>query len=158
MEINKKNINKGYDKMLDKKMIINTLNKYNFDKSKYIVISGAAMVLLGIKEETNDIDIATTKEYYDYLLNNYNCKLEFTNMNNINVYYIDNIINFSYDNYSNDYIIKNGIHTQTINDLLAFKRAYGRDKDKKDIELILKFQSKNTKWKFCIFLFKMIEF
>lgn len=145
MEINKKNINKGYDKMLDKKMIINTLNKYNFDKSKYIVISGAAMVLLGIKEETNDIDIATTKEYYDYLLNNYNCKLEFTNMNNINVYYIDNIINFSYDNYSNDYIIKNGIHTQTINDLLAFKRAYGRDKDKKDIELILKFQSKNTK-------------
>lgn len=131
--------------MLNKKMIINTLNKYNLDKTKYIVISGAAMVLLGIKEETNDIDIATTKEYYDYLLNNYNCKLEFTNMNNINVYYIDNIINFSYDNYSNDYIIKNGIHTQTINDLLAFKRAYGRDKDKKDIELILKFQSKNTK-------------
>ena len=131
--------------MLDKKMILDVLNNYNLDKTKYIVISGAAMVLLGIKDTTNDIDIATTKEYYDYLLNNYNCKLELKNMNNINVHYIDDIINFSYDFFTTDCIIKNGIPVQKIEDLIELKRLLNRDKDKKDIELILSFLQKNTK-------------
>ena len=43
---------------------------YRHDKNEYVVISGAAMALLGIKDHTSDIDIAVTEEYYDYLLKN----------------------------------------------------------------------------------------
>ena len=55
--------------MLNRKEILKVIKKYDLDTSKFIVISGAAMVLLGIKEETQYIDIATTKDYYEFLLN-----------------------------------------------------------------------------------------
>ena len=51
---------------MNKEDIINILNKYNFDKDNYVVISGAAMVLLGIKDKTSDIDISVTDSYYNY--------------------------------------------------------------------------------------------
>ena len=55
---------------MNKEDIINTLNKYNLDSHKYIVLSGAAMVMLGIKDKTHDIDIAVTPDYYEYLKKN----------------------------------------------------------------------------------------
>lgn len=64
---------------MNKKEIINTLNKYNFDKNKFCIISGAALVLLGFIENTKDIDIAVTEDYYNQLLKDYNCIFERTN-------------------------------------------------------------------------------
>ena len=52
---------------MNKKDIYETLQKYNFEKNKYIVISGAAMVIQGVKDSTTDIDIAVSKDYYNYL-------------------------------------------------------------------------------------------
>lgn len=47
--------------------IFETLDKYNLDKNICIVLSGASLVVQGIIDETNDIDIATTTEYYQSL-------------------------------------------------------------------------------------------
>ena len=52
---------------MNKREIIEKLKKYNFDFSKYIVISGAAMVIHDVKEETSDIDIAVSDDYYLFL-------------------------------------------------------------------------------------------
>ena len=93
---------------MNKEEILKVLKKYNFDKDKYIVISGAAMVLLGIKESTSDIDISVTKDYYDYLLENYNCTFEKVNEYNNKVYFIDNIINFGFDYYKHKCILISG--------------------------------------------------
>lgn len=71
---------------MNKKDIINTLNKYNFDKNKFCIISGAALVLLGIIEKTKDIDIAVTEDYYSNLLKDYNCIFERTNEFNKDCY------------------------------------------------------------------------
>lgn len=62
--------------MLNKEDILNILRQYNFDSSKYVVISGAALVLRGIKETTTDIDIAVTDDLYTQLLQEYNCTFE----------------------------------------------------------------------------------
>ena len=48
---------------MNKEKIVDILKKYNFDKDEYIVISGACMVLYGIKETTSDIDISVTGVY-----------------------------------------------------------------------------------------------
>jgi len=122
--------------MLNRENIIDILHKYNFNINNYIVISGAAMVLLGYKEKTNDIDIAVTKEYYDYLLSHYNCTLERINEFNHKVYFIGGIINFSVDYYCNNYIMKNGIPIQKSEDIITLKQFLNREKDFKDIELI----------------------
>ena len=121
---------------MNKKDIINTLKKYNFDSTKYIVISSAAMVLLGIKDTTKDIDIAVSDDYYEYLLKNYNCKFERINEYGKKVYFIHDIINFSSTYYKNNRLIIEEIPIQTANDILELKLFLKREKDYKDIELI----------------------
>ena len=111
---------------MNKNEITNKLKKYNFDKSKYLVISGAAMVLLGIKKETSDIDIAVDKEYYDYLLSNYNAIFERCNEFNNKCYLIDNIINFGVDYYSDEKLIINDIPVQTPQHILSLKKYLNR--------------------------------
>lgn len=116
---------------MNKLEIINALKKYNLDKNEYIVISGAAMVLYGIKEETKDIDIAVTKRYNKYLIDNYDYEIE-----KGSIYYIDRIINFSTNYYSNDKRYIDDIPVQKINDILKLKLSLNREKDKIDIEKI----------------------
>ena len=121
---------------MNKKDIIDTLKKYNFDSTKYIVISSAAMVLLGIKDTTKDIDIAVSDDYYEYLLKNYNCKFERINEYGKKVYFIHDINNFSSTYYKNNRLIIEEIPIQTANDILELKLFLKREKDYKDIELI----------------------
>ena len=49
---------------MNKEQIFNELNKLELDKEKYVVISGASLVVQGIIEETSDIDLSVTDEYY----------------------------------------------------------------------------------------------
>lgn len=120
--------------------IIKILKELNLDSNNYIVISGAAMVLLGIKEYTTDIDIAVTKDYYNYLLSNYDCVYERTNEFGNKCYLINDNLNFGIDYYSDNNINIDGIPVQTPNDLIKLKEFLHRDKDTIDIELIKKKQ------------------
>lgn len=65
---------------MNKAEIIEKLNKYNLNKKEVTIISGAALVLHGIIAKTNDIDICVTKNYYNFLINNYNCICDKTNV------------------------------------------------------------------------------
>jgi len=53
--------------------------------------------------------------------------------NNVYVYYIDNVINFSTNYYDVDYNVINGFKIQTIESILELKESLNREKDKKDI-------------------------
>lgn len=127
---------------MDRNDIINMLNKYNLDKSKYMVVAGSAMTLLGVKERTNDIDLAVTQDYYDYLLQKYNCKLEITNAFGVNVYFIDDVISFSTSYYTEDKDWIDGIPIQKVEDIIKLKRGLNRPKDLIDIEILQKFLDK----------------
>ena len=122
--------------MLNKEQIITLLHQYNFDSKKYVVLSSAAMVLQNIKKSTKDIDISVTKDYYEYLLNNYSCTFEKESKFGRNVYFINNIINFGMDFYTKDYVLIEGIPVQKLEDVKKLKLFLNRDKDKKDIALI----------------------
>ena len=128
---------------MNRKEIIEKLKQYNFDKSNYIVISGAAMVLLGIKDKTSDIDIAVTQDYNDYLVDNYNVTFDRINEYNEPVYFIDNIINFAVTYYSNKKEYVEDIPVQNVNDILRLKKRLNREKDKKDIEKLEEYKRLN---------------
>jgi len=121
---------------MNKEDILNILKKYNFDTNQYMVISSSAMVLLGIKDTANDIDISVTHPYNSYLLDNFNCKFYKKNKYNEDVFYIDNIINFSTSYYCNNYTLVNGIKVQSIDDILKMKYSLNREKDILDIKLL----------------------
>ena len=129
---------------MNKVEIIKILKKYNFDTDKYIVISGASMVLQEIKEQTTDIDIAVDKDYSEYLLNNYNCVFERINEYGVNCYIIDNIINFSETYYNSNYKIIENIKVQDAYSILKLKENLQREKDKQDIKKLKRFISKNN--------------
>ena len=122
---------------MNREDILNQLKKYNLDTKNFIIIGSAALVLKGIKESTHDIDIATTKEYNNHLLKNFKCQFQ-KEIDGHKVYFIDNIINFSthyYNDFKGEWI--EGYLTQTPNEVLKLKETLNREKDKKDIKLIL---------------------
>lgn len=125
---------------MTKNDILQILRSYNLDSCQYIVISGAAMVLLGIKKETYDIDIAVTEELKNYLLENYKCNFERINEYGNPCYMIDDIINFSVTYYEDNRIYIEKIPIQTLDSLLKLKQNLNRDKDNFDIVLIKKYR------------------
>lgn len=115
------------------------LKKYDFDTSEYIVLSTGAMVLYGIKENANDIDIAVSEKLYNELLDKYECNLkceyEFDG-EKIKVYSFD-MFDFCTNSFNKDNInFIEGIPVHDIYSLLKFKQNLNRDKDQNDIKLI----------------------
>lgn len=124
---------------MNKEEILTLLNRYPLPKEEFIVISGAAMVLLGIKEETNDIDIAVSSRLFKRILEQYDCKFEKTDQFNNKIYFIDDIINFGQNYYDVDYLIYQKYQVQTPQAIKVLKKNLNRAKDQKDIALIDKY-------------------
>ncbi len=132
--MNKSNI----EQPLNKQDILSILNKYKFDKSEFIIISGASMVLQDIKKTTHDIDIAVSPNLLNDILEKHQCEVEKEDKeSNKSVYYLDNYINFSTNYFDNtQWQYYQGYKIQTADSLLKLKKELNREKDKEDIILI----------------------
>ena len=119
--------------------IIKLLKKYNFNPNKYLVVGGAALILYGLRDKTNTIDITTTKSYLNELLKQYDCVLERVNKDGTACYLIDDVINIgaSYYKRRREYI--EGFPVQTIDDLIELKQKLNRPKDRKDLKAIFEY-------------------
>lgn len=115
---------------MNKEDIIRILNYYELDKVRYVVISGAALTLLGIVDYAKDIDIYCDEEYYNYLIDNYVAVYERTNEYGIDAYMIDGIINFSFSYKPNEEKIIDGIKCSSLKDIIELKEHLNRNKDK----------------------------
>ncbi len=121
---------------MNKGELLKTIEKYNLDKNRFVVIAGAAMVLHGIKEIAKDIDISCDDNYCKYLLDNYNCKYERTNELGEKAYFIDNIFNFGVSFMPSKIDIIDEIKVASIEDIYELKKSLNRQKDKKDLKLL----------------------
>ncbi len=116
---------------MNKKEIITILKKYNFDEKDYIVLSTAALTLMGIKEKAGDIDIAVSEKLYQKLLKN-----KETHLHTQNIYTL-NELDFGLSNFDRDNITYiNKIPVQNLKSIIEFKQKMNREKDKKDINII----------------------
>ena len=59
---------------MQKAEFLKELNKLNLDKSSYCIIASGSMLMYGLCEECNDIDIRTTKELFNSLNEKYHMK------------------------------------------------------------------------------------
>lgn len=121
---------------MNKLEIQKTLFKYNFDKQNYVVITEAALVLNDMKEEAEIIDIAVTKNYFDYLIKTYKIKNK-NNIQNEEEYYIEDKIKFSTNYYDKKEIIYiNDIPVQNIEKIKQIKQKLNRKEDIEDLNKI----------------------
>lgn len=135
-------------RIMNKKEIIEALKKYNLNQEKYVIISGAAMVINGIKNTAKNIDIAVDSEYEKEILKNYKCTLEreiIDGSKKYNAYMIDDIINFSthyFNEHKNEK--KEGFYVQTPEEILRLKNKLNREKDKEDIQALKDYINKKN--------------
>ena len=125
---------------MNREDVLNTLNKYHFPREEFIVLSGAALVLFGVKLETGDIDITVTKKLYKEILKAYKCEFEKINPFGNEVYFLDSVINFSNSYIEAENVYMEGDRVQTPESVKTLKLTLNRDKDKSDIEAIEKWE------------------
>lgn len=122
---------------MNRKEIIEVLNKLDLPKSGYVVLSGASMVMQKVKSKTSDIDISVSKELFGILKNNATIVNSFLGYDvyKVNDYEVEFSNNYSFFDKSNAVLI-NDIYFQDLNSIKKMKESFNRDKDKKDIKKI----------------------
>ena len=122
---------------MNRKEIIEVLNKLNLPKSEYVVLSGASMVMQKVKSKTSDIDISVSKELFGILKNNATIVNSFLGYDvyKVNDYEVEFSNNYSFFDKSNAVLI-NDIYFQDLNSIKKMKENFNRNKDKNDIKKI----------------------
>lgn len=124
---------------MKKKDIIKKLDKLGYNREDFWVLTGAAMVLYGIKPETGDIDLGCNKVLADELEKKYTPYISVTGKRGFRI----NDEVEVYEDWLVDKIEKvEGIQVISIDGLLKMKEELGREKDQKDILLIREFLNK----------------
>lgn len=120
---------------MNKNEIIEKLKKSNLDKNEIIVISGASLVVHDIINDTEDIDLICTEEYYEMI--NWKIKKGFFNID-IKYYDVFEISNNLYNEYKNYYDLIDDYKFMNLNSCLDLKRKMNREKDKNVIKILEK--------------------
>ena len=122
---------------MKKQEYLQKLDSLGLDKKEYCIISGGVMLMLGLREETSDIDIQVNPEYFKKLKKRYNLKKspKFSYLYELS----DEVEIAVLDIKQEDVEYIDGYPINKIENELAWKIAHNRDKDKRDIENIKRY-------------------
>jgi len=120
--------------MLDKAKIIELVANLNLPNNEYWLSAGAGLVLHGVKEFTQDIDIGCTTKLIEMLLHD-NLPLLFASDGTRKTKLGDSI-EFFENWYADEVEIIDGISVASLLSIRKHKAALGREKDLQDIVLI----------------------
>ena len=114
--------------------ILEKLRTFPYDPSEYWVITGGAMVLYGIREETSDIDLGCTSNMADQLEA---AGYLYQKTSDGNRWFKIGSDIEVFENRVNDTVaLIDGIPVISIPGLITMKQRLGREKDIRDIGLI----------------------
>lgn len=119
---------------MNKSEILNALKNLNLDKSKFVVISGAALVVREVIPQTPDVDLACSKEYYNTLNWAESLGSAGKRIKSFGCFEISD--NFYYNNMPVDII--DGFKFMNLRDILKIKKLLNRPKDQNVIKLLEK--------------------
>ena len=126
---------------MNKEQIIGKLNSFLYGKDSYWVITGAAMVLYGIREQTHDIDLGCTSQLAD-LLEEQGFLYKYMDDGGRWFKIGEDIEVF--ENWIEDEIVfLDEIPVLSLKGLVEMKRKLGREKDLRDISLIREYLGKS---------------
>ncbi len=127
---------------MNKNDILKLLEKLNFPKDEFYVLSGASLVLRGIRENCSDLDLCVSKELFDKIKGKY--ELTDDKKNECGFYHISDILEIVV-NEKSDFNMEKGskYNLEDLNTILQFKIKRNKPKDQVDIENIKKYLSDN---------------
>ena len=115
--------------------LLNLLKELNFPKDEYYVLSGASLVLRGIKEEANDLDLCISAKLFNQIKDKFNLTDE--RKNECGFYKINDNLEIVVDK-KEDFKMEIGekYNLEDLQTILDFKLKRNKPKDKDDIENI----------------------
>jgi hypothetical protein len=119
--------------MLNKKAILQKLKELNFPANQYCVMTGAALVLQGVKEYTRDIDISCSEELFQSLLKQ---GYQLERMKSYEGIIIDQTIEIFRNWQAKNIVYIEDIPVAELYSIRKYKKDLGREKDLEDIKLI----------------------
>lgn len=122
---------------MNKKELLDLVNTLDLPKEEYSILSGGALLLHGLREQTNDLDIDITEEGLDKLKENF--AVELINESNKQYKVTDSIECFLVDKLDSDINFIDNYPCQSLISIYNFKKKLNREKDQKDILAIERF-------------------
>lgn len=127
---------------MNKIELLNLLKELNFPKDEYYVLSGASLVLRGIREQAGDLDLCISEELFEEIKDTY--KLTEDKKNACGFYRINDNLEIVVNKKE---LFKMEIGEQynleDLHTILNFKIKRNSPKDQKDIENIKKYLEGN---------------
>lgn len=122
---------------MTKEEFLERLDGLGLDKSKFCIISGGVMLMYGLREQTEDIDIKMGQDYFDEI----NDKFPTRKSPKYDYLYeiADNIEVAVQEFIPEDVVEIDGFLVETLELQLQWKLKNGRAKDQPDIEKIQKY-------------------
>lgn len=120
--------------MLYKENIIKTLKDMDLPLSEYWITSGAALVIHGVKESTNDIDLGCTTKLAEHFLEK-GCKYRVVE-DNSRIIAINDTIEILENWFVDEIEVIDGFPVGSLESIKKQKAELGREKDVKDIRII----------------------
>lgn len=123
---------------MNKKELLKLLDSLDLPKTEYYILSSGSMLLYGLRDIANDLDLCVSNELFEILKEKYN--LNENNKNDSGFYKISKdieIIPNDKKNFKMDYIDEYPV--ENLKTILKFKEKRNLPKDKKDIENIKKY-------------------
>ena len=123
--------------------LLNLLEKLNFPKDEYYVLSGASLVLRGIREEASDLDLCISEELFNQIKDKY--ELTDDKKNECGFYKINDNLEVVVDK-KEKFKMEEGekYNLEDLKTILDFKIKRNKPKDQKDIENIKKYLEENN--------------
>lgn len=125
---------------MNRQEVLDRLNELALDKGAYWLITGGAMVLYGLRDQTGDIDLGCTTALFE-ALQAQGCPVSMMPDGTRRVELAPDVELF--ENWlQGDIVEVEGVPVVSLEGLIAMKRQIGREKDMRDIALIEEYLAK----------------
>ena len=123
--------------------LLKLLEELNFPKNEYYVLSGASLVLRGIRKEAGDLDLCISLDLFNQIKDKYG--LTDDKKNECGFYKISDNLEVVV-NQNENFKMENGekYNLEDLKTILDFKIKRNKPKDQKDIENIKKYLKENN--------------
>lgn len=123
---------------MNKEEVFNLLKELNFPKDEFYILSGASLVIRGIREKCSDLDLCISEELFSRIKNKYN--LTENKKNECGFYHINDTLEVVVDKKEKFNMEKcNPYNLENLNTILEYKTKRNLPKDQADIENINKY-------------------
>lgn len=127
---------------MNKQEVVKLLKKLNLPISDYYVLSSGCLVLYGVRNIANDLDLCVKPELFEKLRVKYNLKEE--DKNECGFYHINDLVEVVVSGkYPFEFDVVEGYQVQKLEQILNSKINSDKPKDKADVENILNYLKKN---------------